>query len=316
MILKAKQMKRSSILIVGAVVVIAGLAAWMIVNRRPVTGPTAPGMPPVEVAADLKSPPEPVPPSRPAVPAEELPVGWKDFRSLNAAQQLNRVTAAMADRTLPADVLAFFEQEIFNRSHMAVTRNNMANALVWQETPNPRLHELFAKMLEDETENPVWRDYCLQFLSECLQSSSDPEAIKAILARYAQGKDGLAGTAIVTISLQEGAGRMQPDENFSRQLEGQLADPEVATPTKLSILGVIGRRQDVRLLPLVRTYARDRNDGLRRSALATLGLIGVSEDLPLVQSGLSDPNRAVQLAAKAAEARLRSRLPPSEGSGG
>jgi HEAT repeat protein len=278
----------------------------MIGNRHPVTAPTASGHRPVDGSAGLQAPPEPVIPSRPTVPTEQLPVGWKDFRSLNEAQQLNRVTAAMAERNLPADVLAFFEKEILDRSHMDVTRNNMANALVWQETPNPQLHTLFAKMLEDKTENPVWRDYCLQFLSECLKSTAEPEAVKAVLSRYAQGKDGLAGTAIVTISLQEGEGRMRPDENFSKQLEGQLADPEVATPTKLSILGVIGRRQDVRLLPLVRTYARDRNDGLRRSALATLGLIGVSEDLPLVQSGLSDPNRAVQLAAKAAEARLRS----------
>jgi hypothetical protein len=155
-------------------------------------------------------------------PARKLPTGWEDFFALKPAQQLNRVTAAMENRTLPSDVLAFFEQEIFNRQHMAVTRNNMANALVWQETPNPRLHELFTKMLADETESPVWRDYCLQFLSECLKSSSDPAAIKAILARYAQGKDGLAGTAIVNIGLQEGAGRMKPDETFSQQLEAQL----------------------------------------------------------------------------------------------
>jgi len=181
-----------------------------------------------------------------------------------------------------------------------VTRNNMANALVWQESPNPRLHELFAMMLADESESPVWRDYCLQFLSECLKSSSDPEAIKAILTRYAQGKDGLAGTAIVNIGLQEAAGRMTPDETFSQQLESQLADPEVVTPTKLSILAMIGKRNDVRLLPLVRTYATNSTDALRRTAIATLGQIGTPEDLPLIRAGLTDPNRSVQLAAEAA----------------
>jgi len=49
------------------------------------------------------------------------------------------VTAAMENYTLPADVLAFFEKEIFNSQHWDVTRNNMANALVCQESPNPRL---------------------------------------------------------------------------------------------------------------------------------------------------------------------------------
>jgi hypothetical protein len=112
-----------------------------------------------------------------------MPVGWEYFLTLKPGEQLNRVTAAMENHTLPADVLVFFEKEIFNRQLWAVTRNNMGNALVWQESPNPRLHELFAKMLADESESPAWRDYCLQFLSECLKSSSDPEAIQAILTR-------------------------------------------------------------------------------------------------------------------------------------
>ena len=176
----------------------------------------------------------------------------------------------------------------------------MANALVWQESPNPRLHELFAKMLADESESPVWRDYCLQFLSECLKSSSDPEAIQSLLTRYAQGKDGLAGTAIVNVGLQEAAGRMKPNETFSQQLEAQLADPEVVLPTKLSILAMIGKRNDVRLLPLVRTYATNTTDSLRRCAIATLGQIGAPSDLPLIRAGLTDPNRAVQMAAEAA----------------
>jgi hypothetical protein len=153
------------------------------------------------------------------IPAEKLPVGWTDFRTITEQERLNRVTAAMENFTLPADVLTFFETEIFNRQHWDVTRNNMANALVWQESPNPRLHECFAKMLADETESPVWRDYCLQFLSECLKSSSDPDAIQSLLTRYAQGKDGLAGTAIVNVGLQEAAGRMKPGETFSQQLE-------------------------------------------------------------------------------------------------
>jgi hypothetical protein len=233
-------------------------------------------------------------------PAEKLPVGWTDFRTITEQERLDRVTAAMENHTLSADVLAFFEKEIFNREYWDVTRNNMANALVWQESPNPRLHELFAKMLADESESPVWRDYCLQFLSECLKSSSDPDAIKSLLTRYAQSKDGLAGTAIVNVGLQEAAGRMKPGETFSQQLEAQLADPEVVTPTKLSILAMIGKRNDVRLLPLVRSYATNSTDALRRTAIATLGQIGGPDDLPLIRAGLTDPNRAVKMAAEAA----------------
>ncbi len=305
-------MKRVVLLIVVAGVLLLCVVAVLRKGApRPVTAqPPVMPAPPAAVTnapAVSNAPPISYVPPLAATPVEKLPKGWEDFRKLREIGQLNRVTAAMENRTLPADLLAFFEKEIFNRQHWDVTRNNMANALVWQESPNPRLHELFAKMLADETESPVWRDYCLQFLSECMKSSSDPEAIKSLLARYAQGKDGLAGTAIVNIGLQEGAGRIKPDETFSQQLEAQLTDPEVVIPTKLSILGMIGKRHDVRLLPLVRSYATHTNDSLRRTAMATLGLIGTRDDLPLLQPGLTNRNRAVQMAAKGAMARIEAR---------
>jgi len=307
-------MKRNRLLPSALLAAAAGILAFTIIRTR-APGETIrelgkPGpsiQTPVVAGVPAAATNQPGPAGTGVVPAETLPVGWADFRNLTEHERLNRVTAAMENHTLPADLLAFFEQEIFNRQLWAVTRNNMANALVWQESPNPRLHECFAKMLADESESPVWRDYCLQFLSECLASSSDPEAIKTILTRYAQGKDGLAGTAIVNIGFQEAAGRMKPDETFSQQLETQLADPEVVTPTQLSILAMIGKRNDVRLLPLVRIYATNSTDALRRTAIATLGQIGTPDDLPLIRAGLTDPNRAVKMAAEAAVKRIESR---------
>jgi len=154
--------------VVGVALIFVVVAVVRNRNRPPATHPpttpapsaftNAPAVPPVAVT------------SVPIPPAEKLPAGWQDFRTLTEQERLDRVTAAMENHTLPADVLAFFEKDIFNRQHWDVTRNNMANALVWQESPNPRLHELFAKMLADESESPVWRDYCLQFLSDCLLS--------------------------------------------------------------------------------------------------------------------------------------------------
>jgi hypothetical protein len=300
-------MKRNRLLALAILLAAAGIVALTIIRTlAPDVASREPGksvpviQTPVVVGVSDAATNQPGPAGTAVIPAEKLPAGWQDFRTITEQERLDRVTAAMDNHTLPADVLAFFEKELFNREYWDVTRNNMANALVWQESPNPRLHELFAKMLADESESPVWRDYCLQFLSECLKSSSDPEAIKSLLTRYAQGKDGLAGTAIVNVGLQEAAGRMKPDGTFSQQLEAQLADPEVVTPTKLSILAMIGKRNDVRLLPLVRSYATNSTDALRRTAIATLGQIGGPDDLPLIRAGLTDPNRAVKMAAEAA----------------
>ena len=140
-------MKRVVLLIVVAgVLLLCVVAVLRKGGSRPVTTQPPAVPPPVAVtnapAVSNLSPVSVVPP--PATPAESLPKGWDDFQKLREMAQLNRVTAAMENYTLPADLLAFFEKEIFNRQHLDVTRYNMANALVLQETPNPRLHELFA----------------------------------------------------------------------------------------------------------------------------------------------------------------------------
>ena len=249
----------------------------------------------------------PRPQSRYYAPPAEVPMAFRDFYAMSQMKRLNAVTAKMEDGDLPPATLAFFKAELFNRNHWDVTRNNMANALVWQDKPDPELHRLFIKMLEDQTEGAVWRDYCLQFLSECLPSSSAPEVIEATLREYSQkAETNMAGTATVHLAYQEGADRVQLGEGFSRQLARQLDSAEVTDATKLSILGVAGKRRDRRLLPLVRAYAeQDANASLKRTAIASLGLIGDTRDEPVIRAGLDHPNRAVQMAAKAALRRLQ-----------
>jgi hypothetical protein len=137
---------------------VAGIVSVTIIrNRAPHAEPSRePGKPvplsqmPVVAGVPNAATNQPGQAGTAVIPAEKLPAGWRDFRTITEQERLDRVTAAMENHTLPADVLAFFEQEIFNREYWAVTRNNMANALVWQESPNPRLHELFAKTVYKE----------------------------------------------------------------------------------------------------------------------------------------------------------------------
>ena len=46
------------------------------------------------------------------------------------------------------------------------------------------MRKLFIDMLENPDEKPRWKDYCIQFLSLCLESSSNPELIKEKLHEY------------------------------------------------------------------------------------------------------------------------------------
>ena len=243
------------------------------------------------------------------------PQGWDDFYDLNQMDKLNKITPYMNDTTLSPDIFAFFKAEIFNRNHWDVTRNNMANALIWAKDqdgnhPDPALHEAFITMLEDEDEDPVWRDYCLQFISENLPNSNNPKLVTSMLKKYAKGSDNKAGTAIIHLAFQEQYGKLELDDNFNQQLTKQLADPKVTQATKMSIIAVIGKRKDITLLPIIRQYAKqDNNAGLKRVAIAALGIIANSaetqnsitaEDKAIIQTALNHKSRAVQLAAKAA----------------
>jgi hypothetical protein len=155
-------MKRNRLLPLVLLAAAAGIVAFTIIrtrtsdvaSREPVE-PVPVIQTPVVAGVPTAATNQPAQTWTAVIPAEKLPAGWTDFRTITEQERLNRVTAAMENHTLPADLLAFFEKELFNRQHWDVTRNNMANALVWQESPNPWLHELFAKMLADESESPV-----------------------------------------------------------------------------------------------------------------------------------------------------------------
>ena len=163
------------------VLVIAGVGALVAVKRHgvPETPTTTP-----DSQAEVPNQPKPRTQSKSYVKPGTVPQGYETFLEQNQMKRLNQVTETMRQSDLPSQILGFYKAEIFNRDHWDVTRNNMANALVWQENPDPNLHRLFIRMLEDKDEDPVWRDYCLQFLSECLRSSSGPELVKSKIREY------------------------------------------------------------------------------------------------------------------------------------
>ncbi len=239
-------------------------------------------------------------------PPESVPEQLEGFYEWPQTERLNKITEHMSERDLSPEIIDFYKREICNRAHWDVTRNNMANALVGQHNKDPKLYETFLMMLEDENEDPVWRDYCIQFLSECMEFSDDKDKIMAAIKKYSMdGKKDMGGTAIIHLAYQEGEGTVKLGEEYGERIAKQLDDEEVTLATKISILGVIGQRRDTRRIALVRKYA-DQNEvaSLKRTAIGTLGLIGDESDIPLVKAALGHKNRGVVLAAKGALKRL------------
>ena len=161
-------------------------------------------------------------------------------------------------------------------------------------------------MLKDENEDEVWRDYCIQFLTECYDSSNNKTLIEATMKEFAKGKDSKAGTAIVHLALQEANGSFKLNSNFGNDLVQKMVDPSVDMKTKTSILAVIGHRKDVSQIELIRMYAKQDNEAnLKRTAIFALGEIGLKDDIPIIEAAMLHKNGAVKLAAKAALIKLQ-----------
>ena len=311
-------MKKTIISII--ILAVAGVGVWYVIHNQQSAEPTDDTEQGVDndqqVTADEQQPS----PSTQYVKPEQIPAGWGLFYEESQMTRLNRVTEVMnTKKPMDPELYAFFKAELFNRDHWDVTRNNMANALVRARDadgnhPDPDLHEVFIAMLEDETEDTVWRDYCLQFLSEHLPNSSEPDRVKEVITKFSKGDDSIAGTAMVHMALHEQEGDMQLDDDFNEQLAEQLENPDVHRDTRLAILGVMGKRKDIDRLPLIRKYAKqDEDAGLKRVAIAALGTIGASpetaaaitdDDKTLIRAALHHKNHAVIMAAESALAKI------------
>ncbi|OVE77493.1 hypothetical protein BVX99_02550 [bacterium F16] len=211
--------------------------------EKPTNGITPPRVDPGKNEG-AGEPVEPVTKPRPQsafykAPNEEaIPPGWEDFYELSQMEKLNKVTRQMhRKRQMDSELYNFLKGEMFNRNHWDVTRNNIANALIWtrndqNQHPDPDLHEAFITMLEDETEDSVWRDYCLQFLSENYQNSSDPQRVMGVITTFSKGDDSIAGTAVLHMALQERDGAVKLDENFGNSWPKSWRSPRsIAIPS-------------------------------------------------------------------------------------
>ena len=108
-------MKRNRLLPLVFLAAAAGIVAFTIIRTR-ATGVAsrAPGRPapviqtPVVDGVPDADAQQPGQAGTGVIPTEKLPAGWQDFRTITEQERLNRVTAAMENHALPADVLAFF----------------------------------------------------------------------------------------------------------------------------------------------------------------------------------------------------------------
>ena len=204
---------------------------------------------------------------------------------------------------------------IYDRTLSAVLRNNMANALNNQAVVDVDLANMFAAMAENADEDMVWREYAAQHLGTAIATSKDPSVGAAVLWQLAdKGEGPIPGTALLHLHYLDRRHTVSAPDDFAKRLASVAVDPQAHLLTRMSALGIIGQRKLVELAPVVREIAQSDVPALQRSALATLGIIGIRADLEVILRHANDQDPTVSRAARAAAQRLTASIKAQENS--
>ncbi len=243
----------------------------------------------------------------------QLPIELHDFYLKNPGQQLDDITNLQVNPDLSNAVVIFLNSAIRDKTLDEVTRNNMANALLGQRSPDPHLYLIFLKMIDDLGESYQWREYCVQHLARTAETSSDPKrVVEKLKTLMKDGEMGIPGTALLHLHRLEENGTIHLDASYTDNVIKLLNSPNADILVRISAIGVLAERGAKEALPTVRILARDKTPTLRRVALAALGLIGEQTDESILQAATENGgNDGTRDAAQGALKLMKGRVPLS-----
>jgi hypothetical protein len=169
-----------------------------------------------------------------------------------------------------------------DKSFSAVVRNHIANVLNAQDILDITLAQYYLDMANDKSEDFVWREWAIQHAATAIAWSNNLDKVIASMSSLALADGGaLAGTSLLHLDRLARDGIV----NFDKELEGQVVrqykNKEASLSTRITCIGLIGRRQMISELNCLREIIIKGNDpiALRRASVASLGMIGESQDL-------------------------------------
>ena len=254
-----------------------------------------------------------------AVPEESASTGTPKRVRQNDAPQINNVAIpptppntpidwqAIANRTQTTPKLSPIDLNtchhgIFTKGLSPDIRNNLANALVGQQPPNPNLHLDFIAMMGDQQEDPTWRIYCIQFAALCYPFAKSPERITEALTHTLDHPDGdFVGTAMMQLyRLHEEEDLALPPSYWPTVLVATSATDLSLRSTALSLLAsnptYVPRKFWLDLL--------DSPPEQKRFAIVALGRAGSRDDLARLQHLSRTPDSRIRMSARAAVKEL------------
>lgn len=292
-------MKRSAALATVVGVVAAGALAAILMNRQ---NPEVAGAAGVADATVGTSVPQPLAPD----PAMAAYAGWEGWTS---TRQTAAIAAIMGDPRLSPGVLDFLLRELGNKKLQPGTRNNIANALIGQDVKPDGLAARFDRMIDDQTEEMLWRDYSVQRLVATLPPEADATPVaNRLIVIIRSGPMTLPGTALIQLDLLIRSGRYTPGPVYTQALAYVATAPDALLENRMTAITKIGEQGSAAQLSVVRQMLTPQTEpALLRVSIATLGLVGTKQDRQVVANYLTHANQGVAMAAQAAIKRLDAR---------
>lgn len=197
-------------------------------------------------------------------------------------------------------------------------KNDILDVLLDQRQLPEGLGKQIAEMFNNPSADYMWREYCLQYMAPYIErqikdgavqnaGQDDPRQIEmtavtgALFSALDDRKEDLAGTALL------GLDRLaKKHEQFERKAVMTKAveiagDTGASARCRLTAMRVASAEGVKDVLPIARELAQNgETDLLRSAAITTLGDFGTPEDIELLKTLSSFPNRQIASAAQAA----------------
>jgi hypothetical protein len=281
--------------------------------------PTSATTPPASESLAISSAPSSVPAPRAAIELPPAPAGkprppasLAQFWSWPEDQVERIVTGMQSQPDWPTEQRQFLRLALRDSFLSPVARNNIAAGLMRQEPQIPDLHRDFLTMHQIADENPVWRDYCLQFLAQCVDRVEGPERdaiVAALVAAVDIEMGSLAGTAVVHLARLSETGMVTLDEAFDQRVTRLAGNPAQNEANRSTALAVLGQRGYAPALDTARNLLVYKEvPGITRAAIGVVSLLGTRDDLQLLEGLRSDTDPSVALVATQASKAMNQRL--------
>jgi len=187
----------------------------------------------------------------------------------------------------------------------------VASLLDKQTVLPSRYPDTLMATFQDQSYDPVWRDYCIQHLGTVCQSVKDAnklQEIEQLCWKATEETDGgIAGTALIALSRNTKTFGIENPTMATRAFE-VLTDPKGGEASKITALQICAQLGEKRVLPIARQLlGSDASIPLKLSAIAAIGTLGDTTDIQALKPYQIGRDSRLRPAVNAAIKRIEGR---------